>query len=225
MKFGNDTVNILKNFSLINQNICFKPGNVITTISPQKSILARAETSTVFPSEAAVYDLSRLLGVLSLFNDPTVDFGNEQFTIEDSSKSVNYTYAEMSMIITPQKESINIDSPDVSFNVDYEQIQQLMRACNVMQLPEVAVTSDDGSIYLQALNTQDPTSDTFKLKIKSNDTNHKFKFIFKTDNLKLMNFSYDVVITSKGFAQFTSVNQAGPKVQYWIAIEQNSEFV
>jgi len=223
MKFSNDTVNILKNFSLINPNLSFKSGNVLTTMSPQKSILARAETQDSFPGSAAIYELPRFLGVLSLFNQPQVHFGEHQFTIEDDQKSVNYTYAEPSMILAPSKESIDI-VPDVELDIDFEQITQLLRASNVMQLPEVAISGDD-NICLEALNSKDSTSDTFRLKIKSNDTNRKFKFIFKTENLKLMNFGYNVQITSRGLAKFTSINQTGPKVTYWIAVETNSEYV
>ena len=63
MKFSNETVNILKNFSMINPSIAFKKGNALATMSPQKSIMARAMLDDEFPSNGAIYDLSRFLGV------------------------------------------------------------------------------------------------------------------------------------------------------------------
>ena len=60
MNFSNETVIVLKNFAQINPSIVFKPGKKLTTISPQKSIMATAEITDDFPSEGAVYDLGRL---------------------------------------------------------------------------------------------------------------------------------------------------------------------
>ena len=37
--------------------------------------------------------------------------------------------------------------------------------------------------------------------------------------------NYNLKITEKGISKFTSLNDDGPKLTYWIAVEQNSEFV
>ena len=42
MKLSNNTTNILKNFSQINQSILIKQGNKLKTISVMKNILAEA---------------------------------------------------------------------------------------------------------------------------------------------------------------------------------------
>ena len=54
MKLSPDTMNILKNFTGINESIFVKPGNVLETISKKKNILARAEVAESFPTSAAV---------------------------------------------------------------------------------------------------------------------------------------------------------------------------
>ena len=53
MNLTSDTINVLKNFSDINQNILVKPGNKIQTISTMKNILAEAEVSEKFEDEFA----------------------------------------------------------------------------------------------------------------------------------------------------------------------------
>ena len=45
MQISSDTINVLKNFSDINQNILVKSGKTLTTISTMKNILAEAEIS------------------------------------------------------------------------------------------------------------------------------------------------------------------------------------
>ena len=41
MKLSENTVNVLKNFSGINQSLQFKAGNVLKTISPLKTIFVK----------------------------------------------------------------------------------------------------------------------------------------------------------------------------------------
>ena len=224
MKFSNETANILKNFSMINPSIAFKKGNALATMSPQKSIMARAMLDDEFPADGAIYDLSRFLGVVSLFETPTYVFKENQLEISGNGKSVNYTFADPSMIVTPTKESIDIPEPDLDINIVWDQMNAVLRAANIMQLPEISITGDE-EITLEAINSNDPTSDKYTQSLGPNDTNHKFKFIFKTENMKLMSYDYHCKITSAGISQFTSRNEAGPEITYWIAVEQNSEFI
>ena len=64
MRLSKDTVEVLKNFSTINQCILVKEGNKLRTISTMKNILAEADVSEVFPSEFGIYDLNEFLGVM-----------------------------------------------------------------------------------------------------------------------------------------------------------------
>ena len=64
MKFSENTLTILKSFSTINKSILLKPGNTLKTITPEKTLVAKATISESLPSEACVYDLSRFLSIL-----------------------------------------------------------------------------------------------------------------------------------------------------------------
>ena len=61
MKISNETLEILKNFSEINQSIVIKPGKKIKTINSLKNILAHADVEEDFPMEVAIYDLTEFL--------------------------------------------------------------------------------------------------------------------------------------------------------------------
>ena len=61
MKLSEKTLNILKNFSSINQSILVKQGNQLRTISVAKNILAEAEIKEDFPRDFAIYDLNQFL--------------------------------------------------------------------------------------------------------------------------------------------------------------------
>ena len=43
MQISNETIDILKNFAMINPSIAFEPGNVLQTVATNKTIMAKAE--------------------------------------------------------------------------------------------------------------------------------------------------------------------------------------
>ena len=65
MKLSKETIEVLKNFSGINQSIVVKEGNKLKTVNSLKNILAHATVEEDFPKEFAIYDLTRFLGLIS----------------------------------------------------------------------------------------------------------------------------------------------------------------
>ena len=77
MKLTNETINVLKNFSTINQNLVIKEGSSISTMSAMKNIIAKATVEEKFEKEFAIYDLNEFLSALSLFTNPNLDFNDD----------------------------------------------------------------------------------------------------------------------------------------------------
>ena len=93
MKLSEQTVNILKNFSTINQNILVKEGSQLRTMSTMKNILAEAEVTEAFPQDFGIYDLNEFLGVLTLVKDVQVDFNSEKFAhLTGGSTKIKYFF-------------------------------------------------------------------------------------------------------------------------------------
>lgn len=218
MKFSENTVSILKNFSTINPSVMFKSGNTIRTISPQKTVMASATIAETLTSNAGVYDLSRFLATLSLFNDPDVEFMDKQFLIKSGQSTVKYTYASESMIVTPPDSDLIIPDPDVVVNLTNDNLQKVIRAASVLQLGEIAFKGDGEKISVAAIDTKNPTADGFDIELAATTTKN-FLLVIKVENLKLLQADYTVSLSSKGLAHFKS-----DKVQYFIAIEKQSVF-
>ena len=217
MKFSENTLSVLKNFSTINPSVMLKKGNTIRTISPQKTVMATATIGETFGTNAGVYDLSRFLATLSLLDDPEIEFLDTMFSIKSGKDSVNYTYAAESMIVTPPDNDIQVPNPEVKVSVSLEHIQKVIRAAGVLQLGEIAFKGDGENVRLAAIDSKNPTADGFNVVLSSTDKN--FEMIIKVENLKLMPADYDVSLSSKGLAHFKT-----DKVQYFIAIEKHSKF-
>ena len=224
MKLSENTVSVLKSFAVINQGIEFKEGGVLQTISPQKSIMAKAEIEDVLPAQGCFYELNRFLGVLTLFDDAQLQFNEKFVTVHDSKRSVNYTYADPQMIVTPPAKEIQLPAIDVAVPVKWEDLSNTLKAASVMGLPEIAISSDGSVINLEAISSKNPTADKYSNVIDSNSSGKVFNAVFKIENIKVMNFDYDVEVSSKGIAKFKSANDEGPKLTYWIATEGHSTF-
>lgn len=217
MKFSDETLSVLKNFSQINPSILFKPGQTIRTISPQKTVMASADVSESFDQKAGVYDVSRFLATLSLFDSPEVEFGENQFNIQGGKSNLKYTYTAENMIVTPPDRDIQLPEPDATFNLSWKDIDKVIKAAGVLQLPEVAFISEGGDISLAAVDSKNPTADNYSVEVTEGSGFSPFRMIIKVDNLKLIQADYDVALSSKGMAHFKS-----NKVQYWVAVESKS---
>jgi len=94
MKLSPETVSLLKNYSSINPSVLFKPGQVISTISPQRSVFAKAAVKEEFPRQFGIAELNKFLGVLSMFKDPELRFFDNYLEVFSGKQKVRYTYAD-----------------------------------------------------------------------------------------------------------------------------------
>lgn len=218
MKLTSRTLQVLKNFSTINPSLLFKTGNVITTMSPNKTVMARATVGEVFPQTYAIYDLSRFIGVLSMFDDPDVSMSDSFLVISEGNRVVNYTYADPEMIVTPPDKPIKFpEDAEIEFIMSSDVLSSVQKAINILQMPELSVSGEDGKVYVGAINSKNPTGDTFKIDVGV--TEHNFNMVFKAENIKIIGGDYKVKITSRGLAYFQ-----GDDVEYWIPTESSSSF-
>ena len=212
MKLSDKTIQILKNFATINQSILVRPGNVLKTITPLKTILAQATVAETFGQEFAIYELPRFLGTISLFSDPEFTFQEKFVTISSGKQRVNYTYADASMIMTPPSKDISFPDTEVEFTITADQLSTISKAGAVLQMPEIAVVGEDGLISIRAIDSKNSSADVFSLDVGECDKD--FKVIFRPENLKLIPSDYKVSLTTAGICRFESDN-----LTYWIATE------
>jgi hypothetical protein len=221
MNLSSDTVSVLKNFSDINQNILVKPGNKVQTISTMKNILAEAEISEKFESEFAIYDLPEFLRSVELFEKPELKFNggsNVQIADSNSKQAIKYFFADKSVIVSPTK---NITMPDkeVTFTFKKETFAKLLKAATTLNLPDVAVKGDGKSIKIVATDKKNKSSNDYSIEV--GETDKTFTAYFKTENFKMVSDDYDVAISKQKISHFVNRNKP---IQYWIALEPDSEF-
>jgi hypothetical protein len=217
MKFSDQTLTILKSFSTINKSIKFTPGNVLKTITPEKTLVAQATIPDQIPAEACVYDLSRFLSILSLHKDPDVDFQDKYFVINEGKRRTKYAFADVSMIHTPPEKEITIPSADVQVSVSWDDLQSVVKAAGVLQFTEIAFVGQEGKVFLKAVDTSTANADDYGIEI--GETADEFSIVIKTDNLKLLPQDYQVTLCAKGISEFK-----GDSAKYFVAIDTKSTY-
>jgi len=220
MKLSDKTVNILKNFSSINQSILFKEGKKLRTISVMKNILAEATVEEEFPKDFGIYDLNQFLNGLGLHHSPDLDFDNDSYVvIKEGRMRSKYFFADQNVIVTPPEKDISLPSEDVCFELDTNQLDKLMKAAAVYQLPDISAIGENGVVKLVVRDKKNDTSNDFSIVV--GETNSEFTFNFKVENIKIIPGTYEVVVSQKLLASFSN---KGLDLTYWIALEPDSTF-
>jgi len=221
MKLSEKTINLLENFSSINQSILVKKGSKLRTISVMKNILAEADVDENFERDFGIYDLPQFLNGVNLMKDPDLDLKNETYMIirEGKSTKVKFAFADPEVIVTPPEKPLELPSSDVKFQLDSNHLQKLLKASSIYQLPDLSAIGDGEEITLVVSDRKNDNSNEYTLVVGRTDK--EFVFNFKMENIKLIPGSYDVQISKKNLAKFTNSNY---NLDYFIALEPDSSY-
>ena len=216
MKLSDETKEVLKNFSTINQNLVIKQGSSISTMSAMKNIIANAKVTEKFPKEFAIYDLNEFLAALSLFEKPELDFKDDFVLITEENKALKYWYSDPSVVTTPQKE-ITMPSVEISYKLSSSTLSEVQRAAAVIGAPDMLL--ENGK--LKVTDKKNSTANDYETPLDVDENDAEYKFWFKVENLKIIPGTYDVEMSSKKISRFknTSVD-----VEYFIALEPESSY-
>ena len=221
MKLSDATLDVLKNFSTVNQNILVKEGSKLRTMSTMKNILGEANIGEEFPKEFGIYDLNEFLGVFSLAKDAELVFENDSFLVVESGRTkIKYFFSDPSILTTPP-DSFNAPDCDVTFPVTADILSSVLKGSAVMQLPDVVFSGVPGSVVkITTTDLKNTTSNEFTQEL-SEDTTQEFKFHYKVDNLKMIPGDYDVSVSTT--ALVSNWRNSHKDISYWIALEQPSD--
>ena len=221
MNISSETINILKNFSNINANLVFKPGQSLSTISEAKTIMAKATVSEDFIQEFGVYDLSEFLSVMNLVDSPVLNFDDKSVLISDHTggTKVRYYYSELDILTQPTKD-ITMPECEVNFNLSAENLDKIKKAAAVLGHAELMFSCEGGNITAKVFDEKDATANTFDITLDTTST-EIFKYVFSISNLKMLHGDYDVSISSKLISNWKNTNVP---VEYFIALEKSSKY-
>lgn len=220
MKLENETLQILQNFQTINQSIVIRPGNTLTTLSPSKTVCASATVPNDFPTEFAIYDISKFLGILSLNKDADIEFFDKHMMISHGKSKIKFVYCSPSLVVSPPEgKTIKIDDSSIVFELTSEVLSKVMKAMQILGFKEIEFSGDGQYLTVSAISSKDDSSNMFSTEI--GETDKTFSAIIESEKMKLLPSNYTVTISEKTnkMAHFKC-----DTVEYWIALSVNSKF-
>ena len=130
-----------------------------------------------------------------------------------------YFFADPKVIVTPPEKAITLPSEDVSFELSTQQLDKLLKAAAIYQLPDLAVVGEAGVVKMVVRDKKNDTSSSFSIIV--GETESIFSFNFKVENIKILPGSYNVVVSSKLLSLFSHQDV---DLKYWIALEPDSVY-
>lgn len=210
------TLNILKNFATINNGIIIKKGNTLRTISNAENILASANVEESFPQTFAIYDLNQFLAGLSLFDNPSLVFDNDDYvTIKDGRSRVKYYFSdpEITLKTAPDK-SVKYPGSDIQFTLSASNIAAIQKATGIYKLPDLNISSDE-EIVLSVRDNEVSTSNTYDIIVPGTfEGSHSLDL--KVENIRLLQGDYQVGVSQYHISEWKHLNL---DLTYYIALE------
>lgn len=212
-----ETIEVLGNFVQINPSIIVCAGSEIRSISNLEHILAKYKCTEVFPIEFAIYDLSEFLNVVSLFEQPVLEFDNDQYvTIRSGSKYSKYYFSnpEITLKRAPNTD-VKFPGADIQFALTETDIKGIRKASNILDLEDINIKSD-GDIRVSLIDPDDETNNTYE-QVFQGDATGDFSVNIKMENLVVLSGDYTLRICAKGMSEWQDNNR---DLVYYIGLEQ-----
>ena len=214
-----ETIEVLGNFVQINPSIIVCAGSEIRSISNLEHILAKYKCTEVFPTEFAIYDLSEFLNVVSLFENPVLEFDNEQYvTIRSGSKYSKYYFSnpEITLKRAPNTD-VKFPGADIQFGLSESDVKGIRKASNILDLEDINIaTKDETDVRVSLIDTEDETNNTYEQVFQGCSTGD-FSVNIKMENLVVLPGDYTLSICAKGMSEWRDNNR---DLVYYIGLEQ-----
>lgn len=213
-----ETITILKNFATIQKNFLGQ-GKEILTLSEDRGLFATANIEEDLP-KIGIYDLNEFLNAYSLFENPTIDIGENGLKIKGGKTSLTYTFADESILSFPPKK-LTMPAADVTVQITNEVLTQIRKGAGVLGHSVMSISSSGDKIVCKAFDPKDKSANTFEIEVGENSGNAVFDFHFLISRFKFIPGDYDVSISSRLISQW--VNTDTP-VEYFLALEKSSSY-
>jgi len=233
MKISNKTLDIMKNFSEINQSLVIKAGEKkFKSVSQMKNILAHAEVEEDFPVDFAIYNLNDFIILNQKLNNPELDFQEKIVVLTDVKTKVpagydlysqDFGYADPNVVKeTYPKKDIDMPDETINFTLLEQQYEQLKTMSSINKLNDILVKGcpTTNKIFLIVTNKKNISSNNFTMQVGEGVT-ESYKMYFKTENLKMVPGDYNVNISKDRISHFENMNT---ELDYWIAMEPDSKY-
>ncbi len=202
MKLSKPTLDILSNFYKINQGLVFNRGNVLSSVSEDKSVYVEAKIEETVPVKFAVYDLGQFVSNVVELGDPDLTITESSVMISGGSgMSVSYVCCLPELVVQPNNNKPPDFVSSCTFELKWDVLSKLVKMASINQVKQFFIAVDNTLVVGVGGND---SNNKIRVPILDYNTSEPSGFIVKIDinNLKLMQGDYEVSVNGKRFAKF-----------------------
>lgn len=223
MKLTKETLNILKNFSTLNNGIVLRKGDVISTKTITNVVYGEAKLNQTIDEEIGIYDLNSFLNVVNLVGedaDICLDERRGNLVVSNQRVKINYPAASAGSIISP-KGRVGSFEADVEYSVSMDDLKSLMKMSRQLNVNRLEFMPLDGRLFIRGWEEDDKQhpNEMFRLDMGEYTGSADFHFFISIDNMKLIDGDYIIQFNRKKIATLTTDN-----VLYMIACGLDSNY-
>lgn len=222
VKLSSETLAILKIASTINKSLGFKKGSEIKTVSATGAIVMEASIQESFPSDFAIYELNKLLGVLALpaFKDAELVFEDGVDThliVKAGSSKIKYFYTAEDFVQHPGK-TIQLPKVDVEFTLQRDILENFEKAAAALGHKFIKFKVEDKNLFLIATDPSQDTSNDYIVDMGANEADN-FEASIKLENLKLVPGDFKLQLLKMGSKGISRWEHLTRKITTFIGLE------
>jgi hypothetical protein len=229
---NDSTIEILKNFANINNQVVFKAGSAQRACNDTRNFIADAELNEPFPRECALYELGRLLGIIDACKTntntlPTIVFGPSSLVVKHDYGKVTIPYAHADVISAPPGVQFYLKKSIATFDLTESLWTKIKHTASWLQATSLyIIINTGGELVLKLVNERDKGGDASGSASYNMPNTHVQEAVDNTwavkfDTLKLISGNYTVEVGQVGnsngttlFGMFFKLNDPTKKVTY-----------
>jgi hypothetical protein len=202
-----------------------KPGKKLATRNAVNSIQARAVVDETFPQQFAIYDLNQLLSLISVSQNPDIEFGDKSLTIRsENGGEIEYFYADESLITAPNENAPTLE--DIyTFKMTGNDIQTIIKTASIVSATMLNIVSEKGKVTLSINDPKNSTSHSYKKPLGDADVSFNVKMAI--DSFKVVPDEYNVrvanAVAKTGKVLVFFFEATGSDLTYLIAADSSSK--
>lgn len=215
------SISILKVAAAINPSFLAKPGSTIRALSASGAIFMTAQLDEVFPQEFAIYELPRLLQVLtsSAMSGSSLNFSPaEDFMVIMSGKTkVNYHFTDPTFV-KYKDQDITVSDENIVVDLTEGQIGEIRKMASVLGHTHINFVVAGEKLSIVCTTPELDKANKFEMELGENINKYvDGSYTLKLDNLLLLDGNYKVTVFKGAVTEWA--HDSG-KLKVYIGLEK-----
>jgi hypothetical protein len=217
------TKRLLDNLSKIAPQVTLASGAVQRVTGPGKAyaVMATATLSESWPAETAIYNFDKFLGVLSMYEKPTIRFTPDTLVVENDGRgsATKFKLSDPSTIDKVPTKTLPTDHPLAEILLPKATIDQIKKSAALLNLTHFTTSVTENAVAITVFNAQTPNSHAFDVDVQDATIRRSvpaFKITVQVDHMSLL-LDGDYMMTVHENWPYLFLTHKNYPVTYYIA--------